>query len=739
MPLLTSHSEQTIVIGNRTFPCTSNIDHKPSGKVKVYERVPLSQSHSPNSRSVALKWVPPLAAESTPKRVLTAEDRARYRALTEQCEREKKARKIELLDISEMPPPPPKRQRRTKTSSTASSRYQKQSSASSTTTVAADHPPAQPTRTLKDIPDGLFRRFFALLALYSLSTYEVAKRLHASLVDAEILCKEYAVCGDDGAWELKPSAYARVDIHGWDYSWHDREFVMRRAEGAYDKAGYDLDAPERDNLFVNPELNHKPLPLRGKNGKPFFRPKMSEKRMAEAAARLKEESNNHPSPGSEQQQQQQPSAAKRRSPSESDRGDDSPSTKRNRHTSDGLHPPSGSPVRSAQTTPHRRPTKAGDSPLQQRPSKAPNAERLKTQRPKSESPAVTPDRKGSAKSSIKDLAKLQRSKTDNLSVKEQKAERALTKSPSLMPAKDTPRKVKSETKEPSKLHRTESSISSKEPPRASRPAGKKPASLHRKKADTTSIKPRRADSDTTTSSSASSPHTISEDRSYKDDARSYQRVKTDKKDGKIQTKSDTRPVKVDTLSPAKAKLPSKQTTQKVSSPHRPSSRDDSPRQKHSIPNDIKAHAGGKADITTAKNDTQIFTTLSQTPFIRPVIETQEQFTKFCHEHEQKKVVYRKAKSYLQEKHKLFVAALSEASFDPRASNDEQKRQLYDDAKRIYMAKGGKGPAFKSALRLLRECEKTRDELDGTFQALAKARQAKHFESPSDYASGTDEE
>lgn len=168
-----------------------NVEHKPSGKVKVYERVPLSQAHSPNSRSAALKWVPPLAAESAPKRVLTAEDRARYRALTEQCEREKKARKIELLDISEMPPPPPKRQRRVKTSSsTASSRHPKQPAASSTLTTGANRSPAQPARTLKDIPEGLCRRFFALLALYSLSTYEVAKRLHASLVDAEILCKE---------------------------------------------------------------------------------------------------------------------------------------------------------------------------------------------------------------------------------------------------------------------------------------------------------------------------------------------------------------------------------------------------------------------------------------------------------------------------------------------------------------------------------------------------------------------
>lgn len=207
----------------------------------------------------------------------------------------------------------------------------------------------------------------------------------------------------------------------------------------------------------------------------------------------------------------------------------------------------------------------------------------------------------------------------------------------------------------------------------------------------------------------------------------------------MQTKSDTRPVKADAPSPAKTKVYAKQSTQKMSSTHRPSSRDESPRQKHSIPVDIKAPAGGKADITTTKNDTLIFTSLSQTPFVRPVIETQEQFTKYCHEHEQKKVVYRKAKSYLQEKHTLFVAALAEASFDPRASNDEQKRQLYDDAKRIYMAKGGKGPAFKSALRLLRECEKTRDELDGTFQALVKARQAKHFESPSDYASGTDDD
>ncbi|ORZ14047.1 hypothetical protein BCR42DRAFT_452628 [Absidia repens] len=211
------------------------------------------------------------------KQVLSKEDKKRVRSRTEQIEKEKNARRIELLDVPSIPTPtkihgnitptatfsPAKRNNllspsATKNTSSSPSSKSITSTALSSSPVSLASGSLDGSRLEGAALQSLRERLIHLLALDPRPTDQLTQMLKVASVDLLPLLKKVAVF-TNSIWCLRPETFKEIRIWEWTrYDDKERSTVCRKAEEAYDFLKLPRNAPERANLLQR--KSRKPSP-----------------------------------------------------------------------------------------------------------------------------------------------------------------------------------------------------------------------------------------------------------------------------------------------------------------------------------------------------------------------------------------------------------------------------------------------------------------------------------------------
>ncbi|KAI8064476.1 hypothetical protein BC940DRAFT_348586 [Gongronella butleri] len=226
-------SASAIYIGERSFDLS--LRHEQS-TIVVYEK----NQQTRQDGEERILYVGDVTHIGHMRQVLSEEDKKRMRSRTEQSEKEKHARRIELLDVPNIPTPS------RKNPNNVNPIYKRKVGH-----IAAASPlPSSPASRLDPIAQkNLRERLVHLLALEQRSTDQLTNMLKVSLNDLSAILKKVAMHAQ-GQWILRPEVYK--DIRIWEWSRYDdkeRALVRRKAEEAYNNILHlPRNAPERANL-----------------------------------------------------------------------------------------------------------------------------------------------------------------------------------------------------------------------------------------------------------------------------------------------------------------------------------------------------------------------------------------------------------------------------------------------------------------------------------------------------------
>ncbi|CAO3589787.1 unnamed protein product [Absidia cylindrospora] len=203
------------------------------------------------------------------KQVLSKEDKKRVRSRTEQIEKEKNARRIELLDVPSIPTPTkihgnitptatfsPAKRNSLLSPSTTKNTSLSPSSKNITSTALSSSPVSLASGGLDGSSrlegaalQSLRERLIHLLALDPRPTDQLTQMLKVASVDLLPLLKKVAVF-TNSIWCLRPETFKEIRIWEWTrYDDKERATVCRKAEEAYDFLKLPRNAPERTNLL----------------------------------------------------------------------------------------------------------------------------------------------------------------------------------------------------------------------------------------------------------------------------------------------------------------------------------------------------------------------------------------------------------------------------------------------------------------------------------------------------------
>ncbi|CDH55988.1 predicted protein [Lichtheimia corymbifera JMRC:FSU:9682] len=240
----------SLVIGNKRFSVKRQEGHIPYQLYRGFEELGSSQ-HGTTSVELVANVLQVLNM----KQVLSKEDKSRFRSLTEAAEREKNARRTELL------PNVPK------LSSSSSST----SSSPRNVLVGATPPTRRPISSASPVrstsksksssglsparPDPAYvasvrERLIHLLAIYPHPLSQLTTKLKIRESDLMPILKKAAV-ESQGSWCLRPEVYKDLRIWEWKrYDDKERSMVIKNAEDAYDALKLPRNTPERNNLVT---------------------------------------------------------------------------------------------------------------------------------------------------------------------------------------------------------------------------------------------------------------------------------------------------------------------------------------------------------------------------------------------------------------------------------------------------------------------------------------------------------
>ncbi|KAI8366117.1 RNA polymerase II elongation factor ELL-domain-containing protein [Radiomyces spectabilis] len=248
LTLQVEDNKSTMVIGNKSFPLSLLEGNAPGS---IYASNNRNGSNRIAFVGDVLQW-------SCMRQVLSREDISRVRSRTEAAERDKNARRTELLDVPDIIPLQPssgkklnaRRQSQGAASVSptslrpAAQRVQKPSSVLPTPKydlAPSSSPSLSASSTLRD-------RLIHLLALRPCALSQLLNMLKVTAAELMSILKKVAVCANN-EWCLRPEIYKEIRIWEWNrYDDKERAIVANNAEEAYDLLKLPRSAPERANL-----------------------------------------------------------------------------------------------------------------------------------------------------------------------------------------------------------------------------------------------------------------------------------------------------------------------------------------------------------------------------------------------------------------------------------------------------------------------------------------------------------
>ncbi|KAI7875125.1 hypothetical protein K492DRAFT_240455 [Lichtheimia hyalospora FSU 10163] len=238
----------SLVIGNKRFSVKRQEGHIPYQLYRGFDELGNNQ-HGTTSVELVANVLQVLNM----KQVLSKEDKSRFRSLTEAAEREKNARRTELL------PNVPKLS--SSSSSTSSSprnvlvgatppTRRPISSASPVRSTTKSKSSSSPARPDPAYVASVRERLIHLLAIYPHPLSQLTAKLKIRESDLMPILKKAAV-ESQGSWCLRPEVYKDLRIWEWKrYDDKERSMVIKNAEDAYDALKLPRNAPERSNLVT---------------------------------------------------------------------------------------------------------------------------------------------------------------------------------------------------------------------------------------------------------------------------------------------------------------------------------------------------------------------------------------------------------------------------------------------------------------------------------------------------------
>ncbi|KAI8577648.1 hypothetical protein K450DRAFT_251091 [Umbelopsis ramanniana AG] len=242
-----------IIIEGRTFPFTMTKD---TAYTQIYKRRSADSLTSVSEVSHKANMTP----------MLSSDYKSRVKARAEEAEREKKSRKIALIDNPLGPSSNMKSSRALNSNSKRPS--------GSPTTGAMHSPvivssPGNDVSRAPSISSSLRERVIQLLALKPFKLSLLANMVKASEKDLMRMIRKVATSTGD-TWTLKPDIYKEIKIWDWNrYDTKEKEEVANNARRAFDTLKLPVSAPERLRL-------EKPAPpIRPPKAKPAASPSMN--------------------------------------------------------------------------------------------------------------------------------------------------------------------------------------------------------------------------------------------------------------------------------------------------------------------------------------------------------------------------------------------------------------------------------------------------------------------------------
>ncbi|KAI9323374.1 hypothetical protein BX666DRAFT_1886169 [Dichotomocladium elegans] len=287
----------SLVIGDKRF----TVNYQPSQNLphQVYQCTPgIDTGTAMTTTSTPVDFLAKVVQSGTLKQVLSKEEKSRMRHLTEQAEREKNARRTELITTVPVGSSPrtsnktstPTRQRILSPTSVRAS----PSRASST---GKPLPGSSPTSARLDpaFVQSVRERLIHLLAIYPHPFSQLTTKLKIRETDlmpilkkvkpptsvatsAKLTVAKKVAVESKGNWCLRPEVYKELRIWGWKrYDDKERNTVIKNAEDAYDALKLPRNAPERHNLVqqrkkASPQTLVAPLPHRTSSNDPATTP-----------------------------------------------------------------------------------------------------------------------------------------------------------------------------------------------------------------------------------------------------------------------------------------------------------------------------------------------------------------------------------------------------------------------------------------------------------------------------------
>ncbi|KAI9491923.1 hypothetical protein BDB00DRAFT_831182 [Zychaea mexicana] len=229
---------KAMVIGNKSFPV--NILPDPTVAHELYM----------GTSGVNIEHVASVTHRAAMKQVLSQEDKSRFRSRTEAAEREKNARRIELLDGPSVPSPRKGGTPARRVVSPSSHRASPRPGATPTPTAATTSTPTltnTTTTTPASTSSSLRERLIHLLAIQPLPLIQLTTPLRTRDDDLIPILKKVA-SSSKGNWRLRPEIYPEIRIWEWRYDEKERNIVLKNAHEAYNTLKLPRNAPERSNL-----------------------------------------------------------------------------------------------------------------------------------------------------------------------------------------------------------------------------------------------------------------------------------------------------------------------------------------------------------------------------------------------------------------------------------------------------------------------------------------------------------
>jgi len=230
-----------IIIEGRSFPFSMAKD---TANTQIYKR----------RSATSLETVSEVSHKANMTPMLSSDYKSRVKARAEEAEREKKSRKIALIDD------PMAASSKMKTSRPATTTTKR---TNSSPTTSAIHSPvivsspgndaSRTTVSATSISSTLRERVIQLLALKSFKLSLLASMVKASEKDLLHMIRKVAT-GNGDTWTLKPEVYKEIKIWDWNrYDTKEKEEVANNARRAFDILKLPLTASERLRL-------EKPIP-----------------------------------------------------------------------------------------------------------------------------------------------------------------------------------------------------------------------------------------------------------------------------------------------------------------------------------------------------------------------------------------------------------------------------------------------------------------------------------------------